>query len=110
MPYNSVSAPGQRRSTSAFRAGLNGALVQNFCRKDDRSWRSNSGCASSRWYCTGTSMVCVTRCCCASARYWPASNLDIRIAVPPRPMVGKKLARVVLEYSGVDSSVTACVP
>ena len=68
MPKYSTRPPGQRASTSALSCAENGALVQNFMRKDDRSKRSNSGYAIRRWYCTGTSIVCVTRYFCASSR------------------------------------------
>ncbi len=63
-----------------------------------------------RWYCTGTSMVWVTRCRAASARYRPASNLRISTTVPPSDKVGNRLTSVVLEYSGVDSSATLSGP
>jgi hypothetical protein len=36
-PYESISLPGQRRTTSAFSAAANGALVQRFSRKEERS-------------------------------------------------------------------------
>jgi len=60
-----------------------------------------------RWYCTGTSIVWVTRCFSASARYPAASNFAINTTVPPSASVGKKLTSVVFEYSGVEISVTA---
>ena len=53
---------------SALSAAPKGALVQNLNLKLDRSNESNSGTAMMREYCTGTSMVWVTRCFCASSR------------------------------------------
>ncbi|MNT83100.1 hypothetical protein D3C72_2229210 [compost metagenome] len=91
-------------------AATNGALVQNLASNADRSNESKDGSAMIRWYCTGTSMVCVTRCDCASARYCAASNLPISTTVPPQPSVGKNTTSVVLEYSGVASSVTVPGP
>ena len=58
-----IYAPASGEVTEA-----NGALVQNFMRNDARSCAPKRGLAISRWYCTGTSIVWVTRCRSASAR------------------------------------------
>ena len=46
---------------------------------------------------TGTSIVCVARCFCASSRYCAASNFFISTTAPPQPSAGKKLTKVVFE-------------
>ena len=51
-----------------FQGRAKGALVQNFMRNARRSCGRNRDCAISRWYCTGTSIVCVARCRSARRR------------------------------------------
>src|SRR5262249_4333258 len=64
-PYASVSPPGHLFKTSAFNATSNGALVDAFIKKLDKSYRSKSGSAMIQRYWTGTSIAFVARCCAA---------------------------------------------
>ena len=105
MPKISSRPPGQRRSTSDFNSAEKGALVQNFIWKADRSASSKVGSAIRRWYWTGTSMVWVTACFWATSRKARVSNLRMITTEPPDRRVGSIVTSVVLEYSGVVSSV-----
>ncbi len=82
---------------SALSLAANGALVENFTWKDERSCRSKSGNAMMRWYCTGTSIACVTRWRSASFSHALASNFAISATVPPHASAGKNDTSVVFE-------------
>ena len=68
MPYTSTKRPGQRSKISALSAASIGAPVDCLSTKEDRSVEAKSACARMRLYCTGTSMVWVTRIAAANAR------------------------------------------
>ena len=60
-----------------------------------------------RWYCTGTSIACVTRCRSHSCKNFSSSNLCINTVVAPLASDGSSAAIVVFEYSGVEMMFTA---
>ena len=87
-----------------------GAPVDWLTDSERRSVASKAGSARIRLYCTGTSMVWVTRSRAAISRKRVASNLRIRMHSPPwasEPISG---VIVVFEYIGVDSSTRLAGP